>query len=1011
CDGQPQLSLLTFSSLTGKSFELNHQVYFQIIGRDITQRKKTEEALRRQRDELATQARIISEILKTFDLNQRLNIILNEVMKLLKVEMGAIHLVEENKLILKCWHGIPESMRVHMLSFPLEDRELMTKEPVISYEHFNKKEKIYDFAKKEKIKVWITLPLKTRKIHLNKETPEIILLGTLTLASRRYKALREKDIKIMKALADQIALAIDHSYQFHYAQQRLKRLGILREIDRAILSSLSTKEILEIIVSCVPKELGADAVAISLLDEDKSKTKIFTIRFPNGTIIKKEVFSIADNLLHWFVKQQEPVVIHDIFQDPRIRVHREYIRKKNLCSYLGVPLIIENNTIGILHILTSKPKFFTDEDKKFFQTIAGQAAIVLKSVKLFEQLKESEEKFHKITESANDAVILVDNKGKISFWNKSAEKIFGYSCKEVIGKDYIQLIIPDKFKESFRKRFAEIKKTGKSSLSGKTIEMEAIRKNGAKFPIELSISPVKIKNQWCSLEIIRDISERKRMETEREYLRLRLKALWDLARSIDQDFQSLYDKILNEIMNLTQSPYAFFGYLNKDETIFSIYSWSNEVMKECFIQEKPQNFSIADAGIWAEAVRQRKVLIINDYQADIPGKKGLPEGHVPLTRIMVVPIFRGNRIIALVGTANKETDYTEKDAKQIETFLTNAQIILDRKQIEEKLRKSEAQLSQAQRIARIGSWEWDIINEKVYGSDETYRILGLKPQDFSSIPKAFLNLVHPEDRELVRKTIVEAMRKKKSFNIEYRIIRPDRKIRNIHCQGKIFYDDTGSPIRMFGTIQDITPLKQTEQKLRLSLKKLKKTFIDTVYSLASLLEMRDAYTAGHQRRVAELASAIAYEMGLPKNQIEGIYMAGIIHDIGKVSVPSEILNKPSRITEPEFDIIKNHSKIGYDILKDIDFPWPVALIILQHHERMNGSGYPQGLKGEDILIEAKIMAVADVVEAMASHRPYRAALGLDKALNEITKGKKILYDAKVVDVCIELFTKKGFKFH
>jgi putative nucleotidyltransferase with HDIG domain len=215
---------------------------------------------------------------------------------------------------------------------------------------------------------------------------------------------------------------------------------------------------------------------------------------------------------------------------------------------------------------------------------------------------------------------------------------------------------------------------------------------------------------------------------------------------------------------------------------------------------------------------------------------------------------------------------------------------------------------------------------------------------------------------------------------------------------------------MIGTIQDITLLKQTEQQLRQSLKKLEKTFIDTVHSLASLLEMRDAYTAGHQRRVAELASAIAYEMGLSKDQIEGIYMAGLIHDIGKVSVPSEILNKPSRITEPEFDIIKNHSKIGYDILKDIDFPWPVALIILQHHERMNGSGYPQGLKGEDILIEARIMAVADVVEAMASHRPYRPALGLDRALKEIAKGKKILYDAEVVDTCIELFTKKGFKF-
>jgi len=173
--------------------------------------------------------------------------------------------------------------------------------------------------------------------------------------------------------------------------------------------------------------------------------------------------------------------------------------------------------------------------------------------------------------------------------------------------------------------------------------------------------------------------------------------------------------------------------------------------------------------------------------------------------------------------------------------------------------------------------------------------------------------------------------------------------------------------------------------------------------------MRDPYTAGHQRRVAELASAIAKEMRLPKEKIEGIHMAGLIHDIGKIAVPAEILSKPSKLSKMEMDLIKAHSQVGYELLKEIDFPWPVANIVLQHHERLDGVGYPQGLKGDEILLEARILAVADVVEAMASHRPYRPALGLDAALDEIKQGKGKLYEPAAVDACLVLF-EKGFTF-
>jgi putative two-component system response regulator len=200
-------------------------------------------------------------------------------------------------------------------------------------------------------------------------------------------------------------------------------------------------------------------------------------------------------------------------------------------------------------------------------------------------------------------------------------------------------------------------------------------------------------------------------------------------------------------------------------------------------------------------------------------------------------------------------------------------------------------------------------------------------------------------------------------------------------------------------------------KLRDTLEKLRKAMEGTIQVISSTVEMRDPYTAGHQRRVAALAGAIATQMGLPEDRIDELRMAGIIHDLGKIAVPAEILSKPGRITEAEFNMIKCHPQAGYDILKDIEFPWPIAQIILQHHERMDGSGYPQGLSGDDILMEARILAVADTVEAMASHRPYRPALGIDKALEEISKNKGILYDLEVADACIELFSEKCFEWN
>jgi putative nucleotidyltransferase with HDIG domain len=203
---------------------------------------------------------------------------------------------------------------------------------------------------------------------------------------------------------------------------------------------------------------------------------------------------------------------------------------------------------------------------------------------------------------------------------------------------------------------------------------------------------------------------------------------------------------------------------------------------------------------------------------------------------------------------------------------------------------------------------------------------------------------------------------------------------------------------------------QVEEQVKMSLIRVETALESTVKALGVTSELRDPYTAGHQRRVTQLATAIAREMGFTENQINGIRVAGLLHDIGKIMIPAEILTKPSKLTEVEFAIVKTHSRASYDILKSIEFPWPVAQIVIQHHEKLNGSGYPSGLKWDEILMEARILCVADIVEAMSSHRPYRPALGIDVALEDILANKGVLYDPVVVDSCVKLFREKGFKF-
>jgi len=349
-----------------------------------------------------------------------------------------------------------------------------------------------------------------------------------------------------------------------------------------------------------------------------------------------------------------------------------------------------------------------------------------------------------------------------------------------------------------------------------------------------------------------------------------------------------------------------------------------------------------------------------------------------------------------------------KNPDFIETFIKQAAIALQQKKAEEALRQSRQEFIS---IFRDNPEAIVYIDEKGTILDINSRFFELFGYTLEEIKGKNINsgIIHPSEKIEEGEGLDNEALSKGYINFETIRRKKDGTLFPVSMSGSPVIVD-GNPRGIIGMFVDITERKKTEEHLKESFKKLQKTMEDSIEAISLVTEARDAYTAGHQRKVSRLAVALAEEMGFPKDKVEGIKIAALIHDVGKINLPAEILSKPGKLSKIEFSLIKNHSQIGYDILKKIDFLWPIAEIVLQHHEKINGSGYPRGLKGDEILLEAKIICIADVVEAMSSHRPYRPALGIDKALEEISQNKGILYDPEVVDVCIKLFREKGFKF-
>jgi PAS domain S-box-containing protein len=364
---------------------------------------------------------------------------------------------------------------------------------------------------------------------------------------------------------------------------------------------------------------------------------------------------------------------------------------------------------------------------------------------------------------------------------------------------------------------------------------------------------------------------------------------------------------------------------------------------------------------------------------------------------------KDERVIDIEASVN----LLKGDPEKLVVFMRD---ITERKQAEEELRASRRDLIEAQRLAGIGSWTYDPATGQPEWSEGMFRIWGLDPGRGAPSYAEHRKLIHPEDFQRFDDAVREAVEHGTPYAMDLRILRPDGDARTIITIGEALRDAAGNVTGLRGTTQDISGRKQAEEELLRHAEQLRRTVEGAVLAMSHMVESRDPYTAGHERRVAELTAAIGAEMGMAGEELTALRLAGTIHDIGKVAVPAEILSKPGRLSAMEFELIKQHSQVGFDILADVDFGRSVAEMVLQHHERLDGSGYPRALKGADILPEARILAVADVIEAMSSHRPYRAALGMEAALAEVREHAGAKYDAEVVASCVKLVEEQSFQF-
>ncbi len=565
---------------------------------------------------------------------------------------------------------------------------------------------------------------------------------------------------------------------------------------------------------------------------------------------------------------------------------------------------------------------------------------------------QKSDRYHSLFERSPDSMTILDTNGVIRDCNSATVKLTGHSRQELIGQHFSSLMmIDERDRPGVQERFDQL--TRGSLLEPR--ELEITHKTGQRIRIEVTSSPIMRDDQVTEIQVTaRNISTRWEAEQQLEHAQAKFRTLFDSAS--DAIFISDFGE---KFLEVNKTACDELGYMHDE--LLNMHQRDIEA-PEC-AQDTTKRLS---------AIEGKETQFFETIYLTRDNKR--------------LPVEVNSRII----------EYNGKKA-----VLSIARNITDRRRMQQNLMESEQKYRSLVDNALVGVYRSNLDGQILYANEALARLFEFD-SPYEMIQKGVLSLYRTAaDRERFLSRLQETG-KIDYFEIELKTKygKPKNVLISSTIEGNV----------LSGIIVDITARKHMEEQLKEHIEKLERLTENTIDSMANIVERRDPYTAGHQQRVARLALAIAKEMRLNQHDIKGLNMAAVIHDIGKIYVPAEILTRPSKLSDSEFAIVKTHPLVGYDILKNVTFPWPVADMVLQHHERHNGHGYPNGLKGHDIMLEARILALTDVVEAMSSHRPYRPACTFEQTMEEITTNRGILYDPDIVDICIHLFVNKNFTF-
>ena len=579
-----------------------------------------------------------------------------------------------------------------------------------------------------------------------------------------------------------------------------------------------------------------------------------------------------------------------------------------------------------------------------------------------DQLSESEEKNRLLIDNAAEAIVVVQD-GVTKFFNRRLAELTGWPAEDLFAKSFLDLVHPDDREMvalNYMKRVAgePVPNNYQFRIIDKEDNTRWLQANAVRLSWE---------GKPATLTMLSEVTERVNAE--------------QALRDSEERFRALIEKATDAVAVVDQTgKVLYYSPSLEHVTGYGLDEWLGKPFGAWNIHPD----DLASMAVHLEEVLKEPGKALEGIRARYQHKDGSWHTMEATVRNLI-------------------------DDQKVNGIVANFRDITERVKAEESLRGSEERFRGLVETTSDWVWEIDRNSRYTYVSPRVRDILGFEPEELlGHTPFEFM---HQREGRRVSKILRRFSAEHLPFSLlENTCTHKDGHSVVLETSAVPIIGSDGSFLGYRGIDRDITERKKVEQELQRSLKRLEKTMESTIEAITTTIETRDPYTTGHQMRVTDLACAIAKIMEVPPTQIEGIRVAGLLHDIGKIAIPTEILSKPGKLNEVEYEMIKTHAKVGYNILKKIEFPWPVARTVLQHHERWNGSGYPHGIRSEDILLEARILAVADVMEAMSSHRPYRPSIGADKALDEISKNRGILYDPAVADACITAFTQAGFKF-